>query len=414
MSESKILRRHALPLVLEALADTRVVFIAGARQVGKSTLARDVMREVDRGATEVDLDLRAARDAASADPDGFIAGLQPPVLIDEVQRAPDLLLAIKRAVDRDPTPGRFLLTGSANLLTARKVKDALTGRMETIRLWPLAQAEVHRRSGNLVDALFAGALPPVVEAPVGRHAFVDVVAAGGFPEAMVRDGRRRDHWFANYIDSTLDRDLREISDARKLHEVPRLLRLLASQAANVFSYRGVADRLDLTHGTVREYVDLLRTVFLVHLLPAWRPGIGAREAHAPKAHLVDSGLLAHLLGADRERIAGDDQVTGKVLENFVVTELLKHAEWAAVDATAYHYRQRDEEVDLLFESRSGDVAAVEVKAAASVNRKEVRAMEKLRDHRGDRFKAGVVVCTCEQTIPLGDRLWAVPVSALWA
>jgi len=408
-----IFRRSAEPLVLEALADTRVVFVAGARQVGKSTLAQGIAQS-SHPADEFSLDVRATRETALADPEGFIAGMRGPAFIDEVQRAPDLLLAIKRAVDRDATPGRFLLTGSANLLTAHKVKDALTGRMETVRLWPLAQSEIQGGTSNFVDALFAAEPPRVVGAPVGREAFVEAVAAGGFPEARERKGRRRTRWFASYLDTTLDRDLREISDARKLQEVPRLLRLLASQAANILSYRAIATKLELTHDTVREYVGLLQTVFLVHLLPAWRPGIGAREVHAPKAYLVDAGLLAHLLGADERRIETDDQVTGKVLENFVVTEVLKHADWAATDSSAYHYRQREEEVDLVLESRTGDIVAIEVKAAASGDRRDVRAMEKLRDRRGTRFKAGVVVCTCEQTAPLGERLWAVPLSGLWA
>jgi predicted AAA+ superfamily ATPase len=405
--------RNAQPLVLEALADTRVVLIAGARQVGKSTLAQEIAR-TGHPAEELSLDDRGTRETALADPEGFIAGLSGPVFIDEIQRAPDLLLAIKGAVDRDPTPGRFLLTGSANIRTARRVKDALTGRMETIALWPLAQSEIHDSSTNLVDALFAREPPRVNGAPVGRDAFMDVAAAGGYPEARVRSGRRRARWFASYLDTTFDSDLREISDARKLDEVPRLLRLLASQAANVLSYRAIAAKLDLTHDTVREYIGLLQTIFLVHLLPAWRPGIGAREKHAPKVFLVDSGLLARLLGADERRIATDDQVTGKVLENFVVTEALKHAAWARTETSAYHYRQREEEVDLVLESRSGDIVAVEVKATASVSRRDVRAIEKLRENTGGRFQAGVVLCPCAQTIPLGRDIWAVPLRGLWS
>jgi uncharacterized protein len=405
--------RRAQPLVLEALADTRVIFVAGARQVGKSTLAREIARH-GHPAEELSLDRRGTREAALADPEGFVAGLSGPVFIDEIQRAPDLLLAIKDVVDRDLTPGRFLLTGSANVLTARKVKDALTGRMETIPLWPLAQSEIRGANVNFVDSLFAREPPRVVGATVGRGAFVEVVAAGGYPEARLRSGRRRARWFANYLDTTLDRDLRDISDARKLDEVPRLLRLLAAQAANILSYRAIAARLDLTHDTVREYIGLLQTVFLVRLLPAWRPGIGTRETHAPKAHLIDSGLLAHLLGADERRIATDDQVTGKVLENFAVTEVLKHADWAGIDATAYHYRQREDEVDLLLESRAGEIVAIEVKAAASVSRRDVRAMEKLRDASGERFQSGVVLYAGAQTTPLGERLWAVPISGLWA
>ncbi|MGO9249133.1 MAG: ATP-binding protein [Solirubrobacteraceae bacterium] len=410
--------RSAKSLVLDALADTRVVFIAGARQAGKSTLARQIAGRTGHELTELSLDRRQTREAALADPEGFIAGLGGPAFIDEVQRAPDLLLAIKDAVDRDPTPGRFLLTGSANILTARTVKDALTGRMETIPLWPLSQSEIRGGSGggrgaNLVDALFASRPPHITGATVGREAFVEIVAAGGYPEALARTGRRRSRWFASYIDTTLDRDLRELSDARKLAEMPRLLRLLASQAANVLSYRSIAAKLDLSHDTVREYVGLLQTIFLIHLLPAWRPGIGARETRAPKAHMVDSGLLAHLLGAGERRIATDDQVTGRALENFVVTEVLKHADWSQIDTTAYHYRQREEEIDLVLESRAGELVAIEIKAAVSVARRDIKPMERLRDATGARFKAGALVCACAQTIPLGDRLWAVPISGLW-
>ncbi len=405
--------RHAERLVREALADTRVVLIEGARQVGKSTLARAMVQGAYR-AREFSLDNRDTRETALADPEGFLAGLDGPVFIDEIQRVPDLLLAIKDAVDRDLRPGRFLLTGSANVLTARKVKDALTGRMETVRLWPLAQSEIHGSRVNFVDALFDARPPGIDGATVGRAAFIDMVVSGGYPEARLRNGRRRARWFASYLDTTIDRDLRELSDARKLHEIPRLLRLLASQAANLLSYRGVAVKLDLTHDTVREYVGLLQTIFLVRLLPAWRPGLAAREIQAPKAYLVDSGLLAHLLGADEQRIASDDQVTGKVLENFVVIEVLKHAEWAEVETRAYHYRRREEEIDMVLENHAGDIVAVEVKAAASVSRGDLKAMERLRESRGEHFKAGIVIYTGAQTVPLGKRLWAVPVSGLWA
>lgn len=412
-TSSSLFPRSARALILEALADTRVVFVGGARQVGKSTLARQIAAD-QHPAKVFSLDVRATREAALADPEGFIAGLDGPALIDEVQRAPDLLLAIKDAVDRDLTPGRFLLTGSANVVTSRRVKDALTGRMETIRLWPLAQSEIRSASENFVDALFTAAPPHVSGAVVGRDAFVAVVAAGGYPEARARSGRRRERWFASYLETTLDRDLRDLSDARRLAEVPRLLRLLAAQAANLLSYRSLATRTGLNHETVREYVALLEGIFLVRVLPAWRPGIGAREVSTPKAYLVDSGLLAHLLGADEGRIASDDQVTGKVLENFAVIEILKHAEWAAVATTAYHYRQREEEIDLILENRAGEIAAVEIKSAATVNRRDLRPIERLRDARGESFKAGVVLCTIGQTTPLGDRLWAVPLSGLWA
>ena len=405
--------RFAEALVKQALADTRVVSVMGARQVGKSTLTRNIAADLGIP-TLLTLDDQATRETALTDPSGFIAGLQRPALIDEVQRAPDLLLAIKQDVDvHSGDPGRYLLTGSANVVTSRKVKDALTGRMEIVHLAPLSQSEINGGSVNLVDALFAGSPPQIRGATVGREAFVPIVAAGGYPEARLRNGSRRQRWFGSYIETTLDRDLRDITDARKLEEMPRVLRYLSAQAANLLSYRKVAEKLDLSHETVREYVGLLQTLFLVKTLPAWRPGIGAREVQTPKAYLLDSGLLAHLLGADERRIANDDQVTGKLLENFVVTEMLKHLDWAATDATPYHYRQREDEVDLVLESRAGNVVAVEVKAAASLRSRDWQPMQKLRDARQARFKAGIVVYAGEQTLPLTDRLWALPISALW-
>jgi uncharacterized protein len=410
---SELFPRHNRSLIIEALADTRVVFLMGARQVGKSTLAGEVAT-TDHPSTSINLDNRAPRDAAVTDPDGFVAGLQTPVLLDEVQRGgPDLLLAIKDEVDRDQTPGRFLLTGSANVLTNRKVNDALTGRIEIITLWPLSQSEIEGSSKNFVEALFAGMPPQIQGATKGLGPVVSRIAAGGYPEARKRSGSRRDRWFANYVTTTLDRDLRDISDAHKLDQMPRLLRLLASRAANLLNSNEVSKRLSLEHKTVRAYTGLLETVFLARVLPAWRPSIGSREGATPKIYIVDSGLLAHLLGANEKRLAEDDQLTGKVLENFVTMEVMKHLEWAEMDANLYHYRQKEEEVDIILEDRSGALGCIEVKSAASLREKDWRQIAKIRDARSNRFKAGFVVYTGDQTVPLVDRIWAVPISGLW-
>jgi predicted AAA+ superfamily ATPase len=405
--------RSVNELVVEALRDTRIVLVAGARQVGKTTLARAIAsdRHPMRSLT---LDDRATRDAAISDPTGFVGGLDGPVLLDEIQRAPDLLLAIKDDVDRDTTPGRYLLTGSTNLLASKRINDALTGRIETVRLWPLEQTEIHGGSVNFVDALHAATPPTVTDAPVGRAALQGFLSAGGYPEARLRDGRRRSRWFENHLATALDRDLRDISDAVKTEAMPGLLRLLASQAANLLSYRAVGTRLDLHHRTVKSYVGLLEQMFLVRRLPGWRPGLGAREVQAPKIYITDTGLMAHLMGADDERIAADDQITGKIVEDFVATELIKHAEWAARPVRLYHYQREREDVDLVREWNDGSIAAVEIKSRATVRRADWKWLAKLRDQREPRFRAGVVVYTGAQTVPLGDRLWSVPLSGLWA
>jgi predicted AAA+ superfamily ATPase len=408
-----LIERHARGSILTALGDTRVVLVLGARQVGKSTLCTSIAAE-DHPAATFTLDDRATRDAAANDPTGFVAGLPDRVVIDEIQRVPDLVLAIKEVVDRDPTPGRFLLTGSANLLTNHRVRDSLAGRAETIRLWPLAQSEIHGADGNLVRMLLEGNVPQIAGAVVGREAFVDAVAAGGYPEVRDRPPGRRAAWFRDYVTAVVERDIRDIASAQKAHEIPRLLRLLTSQAANLLDYRKLALDVELDAKTVKAYIKLLEDVFLVRVVGAWRPGLGKREVHAPKPYIVDSALMAYLLGANEARIAEDDQVTGKILENFCGMELLKHLELCDDRPEVFHYRSGRDEIDVVIEDRGGNLACVEVKAAATVAPKDHRAMGKLRDARDGRFKAGIVLYTGAQTVPLGDRLWAVPISALWS
>jgi predicted AAA+ superfamily ATPase len=335
-------------------------------------------------------------------------------LIDEIQRAPNLLLEIKKVIDRDSTPGRFLLTGSANILSSKRLIDALTGRIDRVRMWPLAQTEILGGKLNVVDELMAGRPPQVTGATVGRSAFSAIVATGGYPEALSRtSGRSRERWFQDYIDTALERDLSELADARRADDMGRLLRLVASQSANLLSYRAIGRRLEMHHDTVQAYIALLEQMFLLQRLPAWRPGLGARESSRPKVYICDSGMLAHLLGADVKRIEDDDQVTGKACETLVAVELLKHASWANSATRLYHYQREREDVDFVLENRAGEIAAVEVKARASLNSRDWKWLAGLRDARGKLFKSGVVIYAGEQTIPLGDRLWAMPYSGLW-
>jgi len=335
-------------------------------------------------------------------------------MIDEVQLVPDLLYAIKQAVDEDPAPGRFLLTGSANALTAPKISESLAGRVRRIELWPLAQSEIRGSTGNFADRILAGDPPQIADAPVGREAFTEVVARGGYPAVYGMSERQRRAWYRDYVQSIVERDLRDIASAHKLSEMPKLLRLLASSSAKLLDFRKLAADLQISDKTVSAYVALLRTVFLVHTAPAWRPGLRSRELQAPKLYFVDTGLLLQQLGADEARLAGDDQVTGYALETFCGTEILKHLSWAAEDVTLRHYRGQDAEIDIVLETQSGDLAAVEVKARASIRARDWRVIRDLRERSGQRFKAGVVLYAGRQTVPLGDRIWAVPISGLWA
>ncbi len=412
--KAPLIPRSVRPLIVEGFEDSRIVFVGGARQVGKTTLVNDIAAH-EHPMLTFTLDDRATREAAMRDPIGFVADLPRPAFIDEIHRVPDLLLALKKAVDSDTAPGRFVITGSANVLASKRIQDALPGRIDRIDMWPLAQSEIHGGRINVVDELFAGRAPQVTGAPVGRAAFARVVSEGGYPQARARPpGRRRERWFANYVSATLARDLLELADVRRLDDAERLLRLLAAQSANLLSYRKVGARLDMHHGTVQAYVALLEQMFLVKRLPAWRPGLGAREATTPKLYVCDSGLLAHLLGAGIERIEDDDQVTGKLCETFVAGELLRHASWSEQQPRLYHYQRDREDVDLVLENNRGQIVGVEVKAAATLRAGDWKWLAKLANARGDGFSAGIVVYAGEQTIPLGRKIWAVPYSGLWA
>jgi predicted AAA+ superfamily ATPase len=401
-------------MIEEALEDTRVVLLLGARQVGKSTLAGEVAARRGAGGP-VTLDDATTRAAVDADPTGFVASLPRPVVLDEAQRSAPLLLAIKEAVDRDTTPGQFLLTGSANILTAPRIHDALTGRTEIITLWPFAQSELERTGTNFVDRLFRAEIPAITGATVGRDAFVERAIKGGYPEAVTRTARRRQRWFESYIESVITRDLRELADIRRLEAVPSLVRLIAGQAANLFKAETMSSDLSITTKTVQTYTELLETVFLVKRVKAWRASIGKREVTTPKIYIVDSGLLAYLLGADEARARRDDQVTGMLYENFVAMEIARLLDWAETSATQYHYRDRSsgDEIDIVLESRAGEIACLECKAAATVKPADYRAIAKLRDARGDQFVAGAVIYSGAETRPLTEKIWAIPVSALW-
>ncbi|HWK28679.1 MAG TPA: ATP-binding protein [Solirubrobacter sp.] len=399
--------------MLEALADTRVVVVIGARQVGKSTLVQHIAGE-RMGAAVLSLDDAGTRQAAASDPTGFVADHSTPLVIDEVQRAPDLLLAIKARVDTEQRPGQYLLTGSANILTAPRIADALTGRAEYLRLGPLTQSEVHGAGGTLVSDLLDGRWPRALGVGVGRTAYAETVAAGGYPDARERSAVRRARFFGSYLDTVIQRDLRSIAQVHDQDNVRRILSAIAAVSSSLMNVESLARDLGLPASTVRAHTSLLETLFLTVRLPAWSTNLLNRTIRTPKVFVADSGLLCHLTGAAPERLIADGNLAGPAFETFVVTELLRQAEWQEDVPRAFHFRDRDgREVDLVLERRDGSVAGVEVKAAASVTSADFRGLRHLRDKLGDRFKAGVVLYTGEHALPFGDRLAAVPISGLW-
>lgn len=406
--------RHIRGTILDALADTRVVYVMGPRQAGKSTLAGSIAAD-EHPASTFSLDDYGTFERVRRDPVGFVHSLEGPVMIDEVQRVPELLLAIKRAVDLNPEPGRFLLTGSTNLLTAPKVFDALTGRVELIRLWPLSQGEIEGVRETLVDTLFANRPKQVTAEAVGATAYAQRVARGGYPAAVERTRLdRREAWFESHLETTLSRDLRDLSDVRHVEEMPALLRLLATRAGNLLQTESISSSLGISASTVKAYISLLETLFLIRRLPAWRPGLSQRVVHARKVHIVDSGLMTYLLGGDGDRVASDERLRGISFESFVVMEILKQLDWAKASVSAFHFRDRDgNEVDLVLEDRRGRVVGIEVKSAATARDSDFKGLRRLRRLAGEDFVCGAVIHTGEGTVGTEGNLWSLPVSVLW-
>jgi uncharacterized protein len=411
-----LIPRGIEPELRDILSVSRAAAITGPRQAGKSTLARQ-LQAAGVVPNYFTLDDEATRNAARDDPDGFALSLPRPAVIDEVQRVPSLMLAVKQILDNDPAPGQFLLTGSADLLTARVVADALPGRVEYLNLWPLARAEIEGKRDSVIDALLDGTPPRVSGAPKGRAASAELVVAGGFPDALNRNPRQRARYLRSYVQATLSRDLPEIGGVRgDPAKLEQLLRLLAARTSTLVNYAALGRALALDEKTVKAHIELLSQLFLLHRLRPWSANLGARQVKTPKLLLTDTGLAAALVGVDAARYSAPDQgaLAGGLFETFVVMELVKQASWSTTPVELYFYRDSDKrEVDVVVESASGDVVAIEAKAAAATTASDVRGLRVLRDKLGERFKTGVVIYSGEHTLPIEDRIWAVPLAGLW-
>lgn len=399
--------------VVDALADSRAVAILGARQVGKSTLVAQIAAD-EHPARLISLDDEATAEAARSDPAGFIADIDGPVAIDEIQRAPGLLLAIKRRLDSNQARGQFLLTGSANILSLPAIADALPGRIEYLTLSPLSQGEMRSIQETFIDDLFAGQPPRFTGATVGRRPVAPTLVTGGYPEAQGRTPRSRSRFFSSYIASIIGRDLDDVANVRNVENIERLLSVIAARSGGLTSFHGIGNDLDLDANTVRAHTKILEDLFLVRQLKPWHVNLGNRQIKSSKTYVVDSGLLAHLTGADEQRIAEDGSIAGTMLESFVAMELQRQADWADHPVQLFHYRDKQQrEVDVVLERNNGDLVGVEVKASATPTARDFAGLRFLRDKLGSRFKAGVVLHLGADTLPFGDRLAAVPVSGLW-
>ena len=403
------------PNVKAACDDTPVVLINGARQTGKTTLAKDVYAS-HGGDSYFTLDDPTTLMAAKSDPIGFIQNLPERVILDEVQQCPELFPAIKLSVDNNRSPGRFLLTGSANILLLPNLSESLAGRIETVTLWPLSQCELAcGTSLGIVDDLFEGDLASRTYTSTTHNSLIQRIVIGGFPEPVQREQPKRRHrWFASYITTILQKDIRDLANIDGLSSLPTLLGLLASRSSNILNVSDVSSTLSMPYATITRYITLLEATFLVERIPAWSGNLGARFVKTPKVVVTDTGLACHLLGLDAKRLERDGVVLGMLVESMVTMELKKQAAWSRTEPSVHHWRtQARQEVDIILESLNGDVVGVEVKTAAVVNIADFRALKALQEAVGDRFMRGILFYSGDALVPFGENLYAVPISTLW-
>lgn len=406
--------RALRPAIQAALDDTPVVLIHGPRQAGKSTLAKSLVGD-DFRARYVSLDDLTLLDAARSSPPDFLATFDGPVIIDEVQRAPDLFLAIKEAVDRDRAPGRFLLTGSADVRLVPQVSESLAGRIEIATLWPLSQGEIEGTAERFVDPLFDGDPPTLTGEAMDRTDLLERALIGGYPEVVQRGQRaRRTAWFRAYVTTVLQREVRDLAEIEGLTDLPRLMALIAARTGALQNFSELSRASGLPQTTLKRYLSLLEAAFLIRPVSAWSGNLGKRLIKSSRLYPTDTGLMGYLVGLNLDRLNTPGAPTGALVEAFVVGELRKQIGWSATQPTMHHFRSSgQEEIDLVLEDSRGRLVAIEVKASSRVEDRDFRHLRRFKEDVGRKFVAGLVLYSGGDVVSFGKNLHAVPIAALW-
>lgn len=405
-------RRNITDSFREALGDTPVLLLAGSRQVGKSTFVKEQLSDTHGYYT---LDDPTVLSSIRRDPSAFLDGVTSPCVIDEVQRASEFFLPLKKIVDEFRRPGFFVLTGSANVLSLPKISDSLAGRMEVFTLWPLSQGELLGRREDFAKTLFSNDAF-VSDGLIPIEDLINMISKGGYPEAVMRDSEtRRDKWFASYMLTILEKDIKDLANVDGLLELPNLMQLFASRAGNLVNHSEISRSMGMPQTTIKRYVSLLVKTYLLFFLPAWTKNLSKRVVKSPKAYINDTGLLSHLVGYDAKKYMSDKKFLGHVLENFVVMELKKQSTWSEQSFKMYHYRNHsDNEVDIVLETPDSRVAAIEIKLSANVEGRDFIGIDAFMQETGVHFHRGIVFYMGDKVVPFGTNKFAVPLSCLWS
>ncbi|MDF1827324.1 MAG: ATP-binding protein [Legionellaceae bacterium] len=400
--------------VREALLDTPVVFIMGPRQSGKTTVVKHI---IDLNWVYITFDDVTQLHLAQSDPIGFIRNLPEgkSIVLDEVQRLPELFVSIKQAVDENRRPGRFLLTGSANALLLPKLSDSLAGRMETVALTTLSEYEFLNRTPSFLHLVLQGKAPQTDEIRI-RSYMMKRIVTGSFPEPIQRTKPSRiTAWYREYIQTLIQKDIRDLGDITHYDEMMRLLEVMALFSGKLINFTAVGEKVGLNRATVKKYLLLLEQLFLMDTLPAWHTNAYKRLIKTPKVHLLDTGLICALRGIEENKLAEHPELYGALLETFIFNELKKQASFSGERLRFSHYRDKDQlEVDILIENGFDEIIAIEIKAASTITRKDLLGLKKLKEVAKGKFKIGIILYDGDHTTSFGDKLFAVPLASLWA
>lgn len=410
-----MIRRKITQKLLDALSDTPAVLITGARQTGKSTLVQAIIDINHVSRQYISFDNLTNLAAARSDPQGFIDGLEGYIILDEIQRVPEILLPIKTSIDKNRIPGKFLLTGSANILLLPKVSESLAGRMEVLKLFPFSQTETLDREINFVDNILK---EKILAGPFHSKQTFDIfqqIEFGGYPEIQNRKAEtRRYAWFSSYMTTLVEKDIKDFANIEGLFEIPRLLSMLAAISSHLIHYSNLGSAIGLPLTTLKRYISLLQAANLVYFIPAWSSNFGKRVVRSPKVLLNDTAFIMHLLGLNEERLKNDSVTLGRLFESFVLLELLKQCSFSQSNANLFHFRTSSgQEVDAILEYPGGEIVAIEIKCRKTVGANDFKALKFLAQEAKNYFRKGFVIYLGNEVVPFGDNLYALPVEMLW-
>jgi len=407
-----MITRHVNIEIHELLKIMPVVLLRGARQSGKTTWARRYAKE--RGATFYTFDDPLTLSSARGDPMGWVSALPERVVIDEVQRAMEIMLPIKKVVDEKREIGRFFLTGSANPLLLPKMGDSLAGRMGIVDMYPFSQGEILEQKETFIEGVFAPTFTPSINGSLSLDQLAWLLVKGGFPSVQSFD-REKDinRWIGAYIQTMLDRDVRDLSKIEGLREFPRLLRLLAARTSSLLNHAELSRALGCSHMTIHRYLDLLGVLFFINRLPGWYSNRGKRMTKSPKIHFCDTAFLAYLLDINAEKLVKDPMVMGTFLETFVFTELIKLQSWSSLNTHLYHFRDGSYEVDFILEKSDGQIVGIEVKRSQTLQKSDLRGLKHLKGIAKETFHRGIILHLGKQAQQIEEGIWALPLESLW-